>query len=92
MIHRRALLLSIFLTPAALSSQAADASKRIVERTATVHPIHYFVSLPSGWSSQRTWPVIVVIADAEREFRKTAESFADARGSLPFVSTWLACD
>ena len=81
----RALLFCICLTAGQLSAQTADASKAVVERTASAHPIHYFVSLPSGWSPQRTWPVIVVVPDAEREFRKTAESFAKARGSLPFV-------
>src|SRR5947207_14506998 len=47
--------------------------------------MHYVISLPPGWNAQRTWPVLVVIPDAEREFRKTAETFAAPRGSTPFV-------
>jgi len=80
------LLLSITLVCAGpLTAQQTDAPQGIIERTASAHPIHYFVSLPTGWNAQRTWPVIVVIPDAEREFRKTAALFADARGARPFV-------
>ena len=80
------LLLSIICVAAVrATAQQLGPPQGIVERTATAHPIHYFVSLPPGWNAQRTWPVIVVIPDAEREFRKTAAAFAAARGSAPFV-------
>lgn len=85
MFLRYLLLVAICLTAGRLSAQHANASPGIIERTATTHPIHYFVSLPSGWNPQRTWPVLVVIPDAEREFRNTASAFAAARGSTPFV-------
>jgi poly(3-hydroxybutyrate) depolymerase len=68
-----------------LAAQQSSASQTIVERTATAHPIHYFVSLPPEWNSNKTWPLLVVIPDADREFRKTANAFASARGSTPFV-------
>ena len=60
-VLRRLLLLIACLAASRLSGQQADPSKAIVERTATAHPIHYFVSLPSGWNPQRTWPLLVVI-------------------------------
>jgi predicted peptidase len=69
----------------ALTAQRPDTSRVIVERTATSYPIHYFVSLPPGWNPQRTSPVLVVIPDADREFRATAGTFAAARGTTPFV-------
>src|SRR4051794_13204181 len=28
-------------------------------RTATTHPMKYFISLPKSWSAARTWPVLV---------------------------------
>ena len=84
MLNRRLLLLTICATAARLNAQASP-STAVMERTASSYPIHYFVSVPQGWNSQRTWPVIVVIPDAEREFRKTAATFAAARGSTPFV-------
>ena len=70
---------------AAASGQQINPAPGIVERTATTHPIHYFVSLPAGWNPQRTWPLLVVIPDAEREFRETAAAFAAVHGSTPFV-------
>src|SRR5437764_3809403 len=85
MILRRLLLSITCVAAGRLTAQQPDAAQGIIERTATAHPIHYFVSLPAGWNSQRTWPVIVVIPDADREFRKTAATFAAARGSTPFV-------
>ena len=69
----------------AAGGQQTGPAQGIVERTATTHPIHYFVSLPAGWNSQRTWPVLIVIPDADREFRPTASTFAAARGAAPFV-------
>jgi len=84
MLPRR-LLVIFCVTAGRLAAQQAGLSQGVVERTATGHPIHYFVSLPSGWNAQRSWPVIVVIPDAEREFKKTAATFAAVRGSTPFV-------
>jgi hypothetical protein len=81
----RVLLSISCLAAGRLDAQQPTASSGIIERTATAHPMHYFVSLPSGWNAQRTWPVIVVIPDADREFQKTAATFAAARGSTPFV-------
>lgn len=81
----RLLLLTSCLAAARLSAQQPVPSQGVIERTATAHPIHYFVSLPAGWNARQTWPVIVVIPDADREFRKTADTFAAARASTPFV-------
>ena len=85
MLLRRLLLLTTCAVTARLTAQQPIGSIATVERKATAHPIHYFVSLPLGWNTQRTWPLLVVIPDAEREFRKTAIAFAAARESTPFV-------
>ncbi len=85
MVLRRLLLSITLVTAGPLAAQQPDASQAILERSATSHPIHYFVSLPPGWNSQRTWPLLVVIPDADREFRATAGTFAAARRSAPFV-------
>ena len=53
--------------------------------TATGHPMEYYLSLPEGWSAGKTWPVVVVIESANREFRDTAEVFRRARKNLPFI-------
>jgi poly(3-hydroxybutyrate) depolymerase len=57
----------------------------VEERHPSTHPMHYFVSLPTGWTRDTPWPVVIVITDADRAFAATARRFADARGSSPFI-------
>jgi dienelactone hydrolase len=47
--------------------------------------MRYHVSLPGGWTAKRSWPVLVVIPDAGREFRANLEAFVAARGDRPFI-------
>ena len=54
-------------------------------KTASTHPIQYYLSLPDGWTKTKKWPVVVVIDSAEREFLQAATAFAQARGSRPFI-------
>ena len=54
-------------------------------KTAASHPIQYYVSLPKGWSGERTWPAVMIIEAAEREFLKTLNVFEKARGDRPFI-------
>ena len=77
--------LGFWSTAGRLEAQAPSSAPTILERTARLHPMRYFLSLPEGWNPQRTWPVVVVVPDAFREFQETAKEFSDARGSLPFV-------
>src|SRR5262245_23877036 len=48
-------------------------------KTASTHPIQYYLSLPEGWVAGKKWPVVVVIESAEREFLQAATAFAEAR-------------
>ena len=54
-------------------------------KTAASHPIQYYLSLPKGWNGERTWPVVMIIEAAEREFLKTLKVFEKARGDRPFI-------
>jgi poly(3-hydroxybutyrate) depolymerase len=54
-------------------------------KTASSHPIQYYLSLPEGWTATKTWPVVVVIDSANREFLEAATEFSQARGSRPFI-------
>ena len=54
-------------------------------KTASTHPIQYYLSLPEGWTNTKKWPVVVVIDSAERDFLQAATAFAQARGSRPFI-------
>ncbi len=48
-------------------------------KTASTHPMKYWVSAPQGPAPAGGWPVLVVITDATRQFQATAEAFVAAR-------------
>jgi hypothetical protein len=54
-------------------------------KTASSHPIQYYLSLPEGWVAGKKWPVVVVIDSAERDFLQAATAFAQASGSRSFI-------
>jgi poly(3-hydroxybutyrate) depolymerase len=57
-------------------------------RTAEAHPIQYFVSLPAGWTKDRSWPVVVSIPGSGKEFEQNAKDFAAERDrkQYPFIT------
>lgn len=76
------LVLPLIIAPPVLAQAPA---RPIEARTAPAHPMHYLVSLPSGWDARRQWPVVVVIPDADRHFAEATRAFSAARGDRPFV-------
>jgi hypothetical protein len=73
------LLLALFLAPEAARG---DAPRRL---TASAYPMDYLVSLPSDWTPDRTWPVLVAIPDASRAFAQTMDAFLAARRNKPWI-------
>jgi len=73
--------LALSCTPAAL----VHASEAPQLKTASTHPIQYYLSLPEGWTRAKKWPVVVVIESADRDFFHAATVFAQARRQLPFI-------
>jgi dienelactone hydrolase len=69
----------------ATTTCAADAVDRVSLKTASDHPMQYYLSLPKAWSENKQWPVVIVIESANRQFEATAERFAKARQDMPFV-------
>src|SRR4051812_3613022 len=57
----------------------------VAHRSASTHPMQYDISLPRGWTKGKKYPVVLVIESANREFRKTLDLFAKARGDKPFI-------
>jgi hypothetical protein len=47
--------------------------------------MQYLVSHPDKWDTSHTWPVVVIIADARREYREAIQEFIAARGARPYV-------
>ena len=74
-------LISLLCLPAA----AAEESPSLPLKTATRHPMQYHLALPAGWTAQKTWPVVVVIPDATRDFSGNAAAFVRARKDRPFI-------
>jgi hypothetical protein len=64
---------------------AVHASDSPELKTASTHPVQYYLSLPEGWTATKKWPVVVVIDSADREFLQAANSFAQARQHRPFI-------
>src|SRR5689334_24510927 len=54
-------------------------------KTASSHPIQYYLSLPEGWVAGKKYPVVVVIESANREFLEATTAFAQARRQQPFI-------
>lgn len=54
-------------------------------KKASNHPIQYYISLPDNWSPNAKWPVVVVLEEAAKEFRKNAERFIAVRKNMPFI-------
>jgi len=57
----------------------------IVLKTASHHPIQYYLSLPEGWTPARKWPVVFTIEGGLKHFRNSAEVYAAARKHMPFI-------
>src|SRR5690349_15420696 len=68
---------------AALALALASPAQEL--KTATTHPMQYYLSLPEGWSADRKWPVVVAIESANRDFPANLAIFARARGKMPFL-------
>jgi predicted peptidase len=66
-------------------SAFAQTSRAPQLKTASSHPIQYYLSLPDDWTAGRKWPVVVVIESADREFLQAATAFAQARQHRPFI-------
>ncbi|KAF0243401.1 MAG: hypothetical protein FD180_3441 [Planctomycetota bacterium] len=81
---------------AALGSDAARAkTMREVEakssvtdpllRKASTHELRYFLSLPPGWTPDKTWPVLVVCEGAGGNYRDQCARFASYRKDVPVI-------
>jgi len=82
------LVFSFFLIGAS-SLLALDAPAQVpgepVLVSASSHPMQYFISLPSGWSRDKKWPVVITIEGSNKDFEGMARDFAEARRSRPFI-------
>ncbi len=68
----------------ALAVPGADSVATSVRRVST-HPMRYHLALPSGWTADREWPVLVVVPDAARDFEANLRRFVRVRGERPYI-------
>lgn len=59
----------------------------VVLRTATKHPLAYYLSLPTGYSHRKgkKWPVLVCVDGAGSNFEGIGQSYTGARKTLPLI-------
>lgn len=65
--------------------QAGNTPTGPVLRTAPGCPMQYYVSLPKGWTPAKKWGVVITLNGGNREWLADAETFASARGDIPFI-------
>jgi len=73
-----------FLFVLKITSASGQLSKLELKK-ANHHLMQYYISLPSNWSPDRKWPVVIAIEDAGKQFKKNAERFIGARKDMPFI-------
>ena len=56
-------------------------------KKAIASPMQYWISVPKGWPGKRTWPVVMTIAGAGRDYEANAKLFAAVRDNenYPFI-------
>lgn len=75
---------AVLLASCALGAAVAAAEPPPL-RVEAAGDMQVLVSLPRGWSKARSWPIVVVVEAAEKQFEVNARRFAAARGDLPFI-------
>jgi predicted esterase len=81
--RRLAWVLSLAALAPGPGTAAGPARDRLVLKTASGHPIRYYLSLPPAYRPGRRWPVLVCADCAGSNFRSLAEHFRKERGRLP---------
>ncbi len=65
--------------------EAKHSTAEPVLKKASAHELRYFLSLPKGWSPERTWPVLVVVDGAGSSFEAQCRRHAGFRGDVPVI-------
>ena len=77
------LALTILFSNSLVLGQAG--SSELLLKTASNHPMQYFVSLPKEWDKSKKWPVVMILEAADKEYKVNAERFLKVRGNSPFI-------
>src|SRR5262245_42324153 len=83
--HMRPLAIMAVVICLATMPVSAAPPAPITTQRAVGHAMRYHLALPTGWTRERTWPVVIVIPDASRRFVDNLQKFVVARGDRPFL-------
>src|SRR5262245_6255435 len=86
---RQLLVSFIVVIPALFDSPrlgfCQDKPTEPILKTASRHPMQYYVSLPEGWTPTKQWAIVVMVTGGLKNFQYNAKLFAAARKKLPFI-------
>jgi poly(3-hydroxybutyrate) depolymerase len=54
-------------------------------KTATAVEVKYYLSLPEGWTADKSWPILVTLDGSGHDFLGNCRGFMRARGKQPFI-------
>ena len=77
-----------------MAMAAGPAPRAITSHQVAGHAMRYHLALPVGWAAGGSWPVVVVIPDAHRNFEQNLRRFAEtpaARGFTLVSPEVLSC-
>lgn len=75
---------SVLFVTTCLSAQKTPADS-LELKTATKHPMQYFLSLPRQWTAEKKWPIVVIIEAADKAYQENALRFVRERKDMPFI-------
>ena len=79
------LIICLYLSASLNVSAQKTRNDSVVLKTATGYPMQYYISLPDGYTKEKTWPIVVVIESADKEYKENALRFVRARKKMPFI-------
>lgn len=66
-----------------------DAAPKPELRTAHAVAAQYYLSLPTGWTADKTWPLVVTLDGSGHYFASNIQGFMKARGNRPLCKATL---
>ncbi|HLJ55148.1 MAG TPA: hypothetical protein VKT77_08905 [Chthonomonadaceae bacterium] len=86
MLSRRIAAATIMLALFAVAGRCAQTDDVKPElKTADSVRVTYYMSLPNGWTADKSWPILVTLDGSGHNFEQNCRAFARARGTRPFI-------
>jgi poly(3-hydroxybutyrate) depolymerase len=73
----------LFLTGVCCYGQTPEPQPDL--KTASAVAVKYYLSLPDGWTADKSWPILVTLDGSGHQFLDNCRGFMRARGKKPFI-------